>query len=577
VEQELGGTPASVTPAGVEFVSPPSHGVYEDNDNDPNVPLRFRKLDDVLDSYDELQEQELMVAVGDGEPATFEEARCEQSWIKAMREEMASIEQNDTWTLVSLPRGHKAIGLKWVFKLKRDEVGNIVKHKARLVAKGYVQQPGVDFDEVFAPVARMESVRMLVAAAAQEGWFVHHMDVKSAFLNGELREEVYVQQPPGFVAAGHEGKVLKLKKALYGLRQAPRAWNVKLDGSLQVMGFTRCTSEHGMYTRGVGEARVVVGVYVDDLIITGANSAVVEAFKEEMRQAFRMSDLGLLSFYLGIEVKQGSKSITLGQAAYARKLLGKAGMENCNSCSTPMEVRLQLSNKSTSEEVDATMYRSLVGSLRYLVHTRPDISYAVGYVSRFMEKPRQEHLAAVKHLLRYIAGTIEYGLVYPKFTKGDNRLVGYSDSDLGGDVDERKSTAGVIFFLGEMVISWSSQKQKAVALSTCEAEYMAGAAGACQAVWLRRLLDDIAGVNVQQPILKMDNQSAIALSKNPVLHDRSKHIDTKFHFIRQCVEDGKISLEYVSTQEQLADILTKSLGRARFCELRDKIGVVKLK
>ncbi|KAK8455568.1 hypothetical protein SEVIR_4G141001v4 [Setaria viridis] len=252
-------------------------------------------------------------------------------------------------------------------------------------------------------------------------------------------------------------------------------------------------------------------------------------------------------------------------------------MVNCNPCSTPMEVRLQLSSKSTSEEVDATMYRSLVGSLRYLVHTRPDISFAVGYVSRFMEKPRQEHLAAVKHLLRYIAGTIDYGLVYPKLTKGDSRLIGYSDSDLGGDVDERKSTAGVIFFLGGMVISWSSQKQKTVALSTCEAEYMAGAAGACQAVWLRRLLSDIAGENVQQPILKMDNQSAIALSKNPVLHDRSKHIDTKFHFIRECVEDGRISLEHVSTQEQLADILTKSLGRARFCELRDKIGVVRLK
>jgi hypothetical protein len=518
-----------------------------------------------------------MVAVGDGEPATFEEARGDWSWIKAMREEMASIEHNNTWSLVSLPRGHRAIGLKWVFKLKRDEEGNIAKYKARLVAKGYVQQAGVDFDEVFAPVARMESVRMLLAAAAQEGWFVHHMDVKSAFLNGELKEEVYVQQPPGFVAAGHEEKVLKLNKALYGLRQAPRAWNVKLDSSLQVKGFTRCASEHGMYTRGAGEARVVVGVYVDDLIITGANSAVVEKFKEEMRQTFRMSDLGLLSFYLGIEVKQGNKCITLGQPAYAKKLLEKARMVNCNPCSTPMEVRLQLSGKSTSEEVDATMYRSLVGSLRCLVNTRPDISFAVGYVSRFMEKPRQEHLAAVKHLLRYIAGTIDYGLVYPKLTKGDSRLIGYSDSDLGGDVDERKSTAGVIFFLGEMVISWSSQKQKTVALSTCEAKYMAGAAGACQAVWLRRLLSDIAGENVQQPILKMDNQSAIALSKNPVLHDRSKHIDTKFHFIRECVEDGRISLEHVTTQEQLADILTKSLGRARFCELRDKIGVVRLK
>ena len=242
-----------------------------------------------------------------------------------------------------------------------------------------------------------------------------------------------------------------------------------------------------------------------------------------------------------------------------------------------MEVRLKLSTKSTTPTVDATMYRSLVGSLRYLVHTRPDIAFAVGYVSRFMETPRQEHLVAVKHLLRYIAGTVDYGLVYPKLSNGVNNLIGYTDSDMGGDVDERRCTAGVLFFLGDMPVTWQSQKQKTVALSTCEAEYMAGAAGACQAVWLVQLLSDITGDVAQPPALKMDNQSAIALSKNPVLHDRSKHIDTKFHFIRECVDSGKTSVEYASTQEQLVDVLTKALGRARFCELRDKVGVVKLK
>ncbi|RLN27572.1 hypothetical protein C2845_PM05G34840 [Panicum miliaceum] len=325
LKKEEDSTRAPATPTGVEFVSPPSCGVDLDNDHDDGAPLRFRKLDDILANSDPVEQQELMMAVGDGEPANFEEARREQSWIKAMREEMTSIEQNSTWKLVDLPRGHKPIGLKWVFKLKRDEAGKVVKHKARLVAKGYVQQQGIDFDEVFAPVARMESVRMLLAAAAQEGWYVHHMDVKSAFLNGELKEEVYVQQPPGFVAAGHEAKVLKLNKALYGLRQAPRAWNVKLDSSLQDMGFTRCVSEHGMYTRGVGETRVVVGVYVDDLIITGSNPAGVEAFKEEMQQVFRMSDLGLLSFYLGIEVKQGTNSITLGRLHMQGNCLRRQG------------------------------------------------------------------------------------------------------------------------------------------------------------------------------------------------------------------------------------------------------------
>jgi hypothetical protein len=228
--------------------------------------------------------------------------------------------------------------------------------------------------------------------------------------------------------------VLKLQKALYGLRQAPRAWNMKLDTSLRKLGFKRCVSEHDMYTHGASKTRVVVGVYVDDLIITGASLEDVIAFKEEMCWLFRMSDLGLLSYYLGIEVKQGRSAITLGQAAYAKKLLEKAGLASYKPCSTPMEVRLKLSTKSTTPEVDVTMYHSLVGSLHYLVHTWPDIAFAVGYVSRFMEKPRQEHLVAVKHLLRYIAGTIDYGLVYPKLSSGDNSLIGYgyNHSDMAG-------------------------------------------------------------------------------------------------------------------------------------------------
>lgn len=344
-----GGTPEPVVPSQVEFVSPPAHDLDLDIDTDEGDALRFRMLSDFYDidtvpTEEEVEEAlfgELLMAVGEGEPSTVEEAKEQECWLKAMKAEMASIEENRTWTLVNLPHGHRAIGLKWVFKVKRDEQGAVVKHKARLVAKGYVQKEGVDFGEVFAPVARMESVRMLLAVAAQEGWFVHHMDVKSAFLNGVLEEEVYVQQPPGFIAAGHEGKVLKLHKALYGLRQAPRAWNVKLDSSLKNLGFKRCASEHGVYTKGEGTSRVIVGVYVDDLIITGADSRRIEQFKQEMKNEFQMSDLGLLSFYLGIEVKQGRKAITLGQSAYAIKVLGKAGMLGCNLCHTPMEVRLQ--------------------------------------------------------------------------------------------------------------------------------------------------------------------------------------------------------------------------------------------
>jgi hypothetical protein len=302
-----------------------------------------------------------------------------------------------------------------------------------------VQQQGKDFDEVFAPVARIETVRLLLALAAQEGWPVHHMDVKSAFLNGELVEEVYVRQPPGFVAAGQEEKVLHLDKALYGLRQAPRAWNAKLDESLVALGFSHSASEHAVYARGEGAKRLLVGVYVDDLIITGNDATEIAKFKEQMSSRFKMSDLGLLCFYLGIEVQQGEHGISLSQAGYARKVLERAGMDSCNPCHTPMEARLKLSKTSTGEPVDVTEYRGLVGCLRYLVHTRPDIAFAVGYVSRFMERPTSEHLTAVKRILRYIAGTIDYGCYYKRGGR-ELKLLGYSDADMDGDVDTRKST-----------------------------------------------------------------------------------------------------------------------------------------
>ena len=254
--------------------------------------------------------------------------------------------------------------------------------------KGYVQEQGIDFKQLFASVARMESVRLLIVLTVQEAWKLHHMDVKTAFLNGELEEEVYVKQPPGYVEEGAEHKVLKLKKALYGLKQALRAWNMTLDKTLLSLGFERCPLEHVLYKRGKGADHLLVGVYVDDLLVTGANEGVVAKFKLKMEDLFKMSDLGLLSYYLGIEVQQKPGVITLCQEAYAKKILEKCGMEDCNPSQVPMEPRLKLSKKSGAPKVDATEYRSVVGSLRYLVNSRPDLAYSVGIVSRYMEAPR---------------------------------------------------------------------------------------------------------------------------------------------------------------------------------------------
>ena len=401
------------------------------------------------------------------------------------------------------------------------------------------------------------------------------MDVKSAFLNGELQEEVYVAQPPGFVVKGEESKVLRLHKALYGLRQAPRAWNIKLDACLLSLGFKRSTTEHAVYARGNDKARLLVGVYVDDLIIAGRSAPEIDRFKEQMKAEFQMSDLGLLSFYLSIEVKQDDGKITLNQASYAKRILDKAGMGDCNPCYVPIEPRFKLSKQSSAPPFDATEFRSVVGSLRYLVHTRPDIAFAVGYVSRFMESPTTEHFAAVKKILRYVAGTLRHGCCFRRL-EDEPRLVGYSDSDMAGDVDTRKSTTGVMFFLGENLISWQSHKQKVVALSTCEAEYIAATTAACQGVWLARLFGELKDEEAHCVELRIDNKSAISLSKNPVLHDRSKHIDTRYHYLRECVEEGRMKVEYISSEGQLADILTKGLGRARFEELRSKIGMIEL-
>ena len=573
-EAGLSTPPASPAAPAIGFATPPS-GETVDSDG---VHQRFRTLENIYDTTEEIQHFEYsgVCYIAAEEPRSVDDALKEVCWRKAMQTEMDSIQENQTWELSVLPANHKAIGLKWVFKVKKDPDGNITKYKARLVAKGYAQREGVDFEEVFAPVARMETVRLLIALAAQRSWGIHHMDVKSAFLNGDLIEEVYVQQPPGFVVEEGSGKVLRLKKALYGLRQAPRAWYAKLDSELMQLGFERNPLEHVVYRRSSGDGYLLVGVYVDDLIITGPSKAAIANFKREMMKSFIMSDLGLLSYYLGIQVDQKEGEITICQSSYTLKILEQAGMKGCNSCHVPMENRLKMSKTDESPLVDKTMYRSVIGSLRYLVNTRPDIAYAVGIVSRYMEAPRSTHWAAVKQILRYLAGTVSYGCRYKKQNNPETILTGFSDSDLAGDIDDRKSTSGSVFMLGRNLITWASQKQKVVALSSCEAEYIASANAAYHGIWLSRLLGELLEVLTPKVKLLVDNKSAIALSKNPVHHERIKHIDTRYHYVRECVERGQIDIEHVSTTEQLADILTKALGCVRFVELRQQLGVVEV-
>jgi hypothetical protein len=318
----------------------------------------------------------------------------------------------------------------------------------------------------------------------------------------------------------------------------------------------------------------VVGVYVNDLIITGSDRDNIRLFKEEMAAVFKMSDIRLLPYYLGIEVKQSASGISLSQGAYAIKILKWSGMTICNPCLVPIEARLKLSKQSTQPPMDATAFQSIVGSLRYLVNTRSNLAFVVGYVSHFLEEPQEDHLTAVKKILRYVAGTCNWGLWFSRKKENQALLIGFSDADFAGDVDARKSTTEVIFFLANSLITWQLTKQKIVAQYSCESEYITVANAMCQALWLSRVLVEVQGSAPSTPLLRVDNKSVIALIKNPVLHEQSKHIEVKYHLVQKSAENGQIKVEFIRSEEQLGDILTNLFGRVKFLELRTKIGLI---
>ncbi|GKA37146.1 retrovirus-related pol polyprotein from transposon TNT 1-94 [Tanacetum coccineum] len=475
------------------------------------------------------------------EPTSYHEATQEECWKRAMNQEINSIERKNTWELCNLPLGATAIGVKWVFKTKLDKDGKIDKHKARLVVKGYAQKLGLDYSEVFALVAKWDTIRSIFALAAQRDMKVHQLDVKSAFLYGELEETVFVEQPQGYVVQGNEGKVYRLRKALYGLKQAPRAWYGRIENYFLKEGFEKCPYEPTLFVKLSKEnVFLIVSIYVDDLIITGSTLDLIEQFKVSMKSEFEMSDMGEMRFFLGVEVIQSEDGIHLNQRKYAREILERFNMEDCNSVRSPMVPGCKLVKDDLSGFVDATMYKQMVGCIMYLAATRPDIMYVAGQLCRYMETPTKQHMAAMKRLFRYIQGTRELGIFYRK--GGSDQLVAYSDSDYAGDHDNRRSTSGYVCFLSGAAIAWSSKQQPIVTLSTTEAEFVAATTCACQVLWLRRMLEYIGLTQEEGTIVNCDNMSTIKLSKNSVMHNRSKHIDVRYYFLRDLVNDGAIEL-----------------------------------
>ena len=512
------------------------------------------------------------------EPKTVKEALSSQhkvEWKEAMQNEIESLKKHEVWDLVELPAGRKAIGSKWIFKCKTDADGNVERYKARLVAQGFTQKYGIDYEETYSPVVRFESVRTVLALAAKLGFKLHQMDIKTAFLNGELEEEIFMEQPEEFIEKGKEEMVCKLKRSIYGLKQSARCWNTELDQKLRSIGFVQSKNDPCIYTRITEGELFVIAVYVDDIIQAGKNEKDIEEVKKKISKKFDAVDMGPLHYFLGVKVIQSENgSVWIGQPSYIKTVLSKFKMEDCNPVETPADASQKLKKAEENEElIDKELYQSAVGSILYIsTRTRPDVSYAIGSCARFSANPTKCHWTAVKRIMRYLKGTFNFGLIYSSTNPND--LVGYSDADWAGDVNDRKSTSGYVFKICGGAVSWRSKKQSCVALSTAEAEYMALASATQEAIWMKHLIADLHIEILEKPVcIHEDNQSTICIAKNHQYHGRSKHIDIKFHFTRDQVISGNIELNYCKSENMVADLFTKPLSGPQFKRLRELLGL----
>ncbi|KAJ9551929.1 LOW QUALITY PROTEIN: hypothetical protein OSB04_015974 [Centaurea solstitialis] len=467
------------------------------------------------------------------------------------------------WVSGDLPKNKTIIDLKWIFKNKKDEDGIVTRNKARLVAKGYKQETGIDYDETFTPVARLEAIRIFLAYTVHKNFTVYQMDVKTAFLNGELKEEVYVSQPEGFVDGTKPNHVYILDKALYGLKQAPRAWYDHLSNALLDNGFYKGKLDPTLFIKTDGNDILLVQIYVDDIIFGSTNSDMCTWFSDLMTTRFEMSMLRELLFFLGLQVLQKPDGILINQSKYTGDLLKRFHMDKSSVAKTPMASGTLIGVDPKGKPVDQKTYRAIIGSLLYLTASRPDIMFATCLCARFQANPKESHMLAVKRILRYLKGTPNHGLWYPKESRFE--LVAFSDVDHGGCQLDRKSTSGHVQFLGDKLVNWGSKKQHCVSTSTAEAEYVAAASCCSQ-------LRDY-GYNFNHIPIYCDSKSAIAITCNPVQHTRTKHIDIRYHFIKDHVERGTIELYFVNTEYQLADLFTKPLDEKRFNFLISKLGI----
>lgn len=510
------------------------------------------------------------------EPKTINEAlsgKLKSKWLGAMEEEMKSLEENDTWELCELPKDRKAIDCKWVFKTKTDANENAQRFKARLVARGFYQKYGQDYDLVFAPVAKHTTIRILLSIASKENLLVHHFDVKTAFLNGKLSESIYMKQPPGFQGE-NKNLVCRLKKGIYGLKQAAKLWYEAIHDVLIRAGFQRSKADACLYSANINNEWVFVLIYVDDMAVAAKTKKTIQSVKSMIALKFNIQDLGEIKQYLGIEVERDSDGIFhLGQTQYIKKIVNDFGLSTAKLSNIPL--RVDYGKVKANDDILATNveYQKLLGSLLYIsVNTRPDIAAAVSILAQKVSQPLQEDWDELKRVLKYLKGTANLKLALCKKNHEGELLYGYSDASWADNKNDRKSNSGHVFMVNGAAVCWSSRKQQLVALSTCEAEFIA-LSDACRAAsWIRRLLIDMKQIISNASTIYEDNQSCLKLiEEEERLSDRSKHIDTRFHFVKDYVEHQLVVCTYCPTDDMVADILTKPLSAKKFERFRNQL------
>ena len=501
------------------------------------------------------------------EPRSYKQAiKSDESphWLKAMELELASHAENNTWTLAPLPPGRKCVASKWVFTHKYDAQGNVTKHKARLVAVGTTQKHGVDYTDTFSPVVRWETIRLLLSIALERQWVVDQLDVTTAFLYGTIDHEIYMKQPPGFVDHDHPNYVCKLNRSIYGLKQSPRIWNVRLSECVKQFGLIQSQLDPCIFYSQTDDLLFVE--FVDDILVTGTPERR-HALKNALAKEFKIKDEGPVSHFLNVNIARNGDHLTLSQRSYITKILERFNMSECHTSPLPANSSdLDVNAKPLPPEKP---YRQLIGALVYLAHTtRPDIAFVTGLLARQVQSPSLHHWKVATRVLRYLKGTLDLGITMHR--SQTTTINAFVDSDYGGDKPTRRSTTGYAVFCGDNLISWHSKLQPIVADSTMEAEYIALWSTIKEVRYIRNLLTEIGHAPTQPALVFEDNQACLKLAEGTgTFHPRSKHIDIRYHASREAVNSGIIKLNYIQSKQNIADLFTKILPLPTFTVLSE--------